>query len=161
MTDWSDEREGMTGSSAGLEVPLLPRPEEFLDHDAFGISVEGGNDMADLLDDLRALEDLEHGGPAGMDFIDEVDDVYKMKELIEEKPRDVIQYIEEEGTIKLGEFDVQVGAVCWYTAANTASTAANTSDPHHHALQGSIFTPGADGLQCRTRRSRCFPAGRC
>lgn len=117
MADWSDEREGMTGSleapSAGLEVPLLPRPEEFLDHDAFGVAVEGGNDMADLLDDLRALEDLEHGGPAGMDFIDEVDDVYKMKELIEEKPRDVIQYIEEEGTIKLGEFDVQVGAVCW------------------------------------------------
>jgi len=30
------------------------------------------------------------------------------QELIREKPKDVIQWIEEEGVIKLGEFDVQV-----------------------------------------------------
>ena len=35
-------------------------------------------------------------------------DLYRMKELIHEKPKDVIQWIEEEGVIKLGEFEVQV-----------------------------------------------------
>jgi hypothetical protein len=34
-----------------------------------------------------------------------------MRELIDEQPKDVLQYIEEQGVLKVCEFEVQVGAV--------------------------------------------------
>ena len=95
-------------TSAALEEPLLgggpssscPPPDE-------GFSRLD----ADTLEDLRALEEdlMEAGGLLAADeqYLEE-DEVYKMKELILEKPKDVIQYIEEEGVVKLGEFEVQV-----------------------------------------------------
>lgn len=49
-------------------------------------------------------------------YLLEEEDVYKMKELIREQPGDVLKYIEEEGVVKLAQFDVQVsrahGRVC-------------------------------------------------
>ncbi|WIA29571.1 hypothetical protein OEZ86_012064 [Tetradesmus obliquus] len=57
----------------------------------------------DLLAELRSME----AGAAGQPEHVEDEDVYKMRELIREKPKDVIQYLEEEGVAKLGEFEVQ------------------------------------------------------
>ncbi|WIA09485.1 hypothetical protein OEZ85_008886 [Tetradesmus obliquus] len=67
----------------------------------------GGCDFSifdeDLLAELRSME----AGAAGQPEHVEDEDVYKMRELIREKPKDVIQYLEEEGVAKLGEFEVQ------------------------------------------------------
>eukprot|EP00967_Tisochrysis_lutea_P005275 scaffold6276_cov18-Tisochrysis_lutea.AAC.4 len=66
----------------------------------------------ELLDDLRAFQaqeeqhEQEEQAPPQPEYLDE-EDLYRMKELIHEKPRDVIQWIEEEGVIKLGEFEVK------------------------------------------------------
>lgn len=37
-----------------------------------------------------------------------------MRELIDEKPEDVLQYIEEQGVLKVCEFEVQVREPGWY-----------------------------------------------
>ena len=60
----------------------------------------------DLLRTTHSGRDDGHDEPAFSQHIEE-EDVYKMRELISEKPKDVIQYIEEEGVIKLGEFEIQ------------------------------------------------------
>jgi hypothetical protein len=59
------------------------------------------------LQSLNAAEAGLAGGASPPEFVDD-NDVYKMKELIKEKPKDVIQYLEEEGVAKLGEFEIQV-----------------------------------------------------
>eukprot|EP00775_Hariotina_reticulata_P003763 gene3763-4022_t len=62
-----------------------------------------------LLKELQSLNAAEAGfagGESPPEYVDD-NDVYKMKELIKEKPKDVIQYLEEEGVAKLGEFEIQ------------------------------------------------------
>ncbi len=103
----------------GLEFQGVPQahstqlfPDSFpaADQEGDPLAAEHVPEVSDLLDDLRAFaatgeEAVEQADQPA--YLDE-EDVIKMKELIHEKPRDVIQWIEEEGVIKLGEFEVQV-----------------------------------------------------
>ncbi|KAI8473618.1 MAG: hypothetical protein J3K34DRAFT_518899 [Monoraphidium minutum] len=65
-----------------------------------------------LLQELRSIHehDVEAGG-AGAAAPEELphadDEVFKMRELIDEKPEDVLHYIEEQGVLKVCEFEVQ------------------------------------------------------
>eukprot|EP00798_Chlamydomonas_sp_ICE-L_P021639 gene21639-28648_t len=58
----------------------------------------------ELLGDLKELEDLEAGGSGY--YVDEAD-VLQMNELVREMPREVIQWLEEEGVVKLWQFEIQ------------------------------------------------------
>lgn len=79
------------------------------------------------------LEGLEEGlGPPPSpphSYIDE-EDVFKMKELIAEQPRDVLKYLEEEGVAKLGQFDAQVGRA----AAGRLGAAFSAAQAKSHVL---------------------------
>ena len=84
-----------------LEAPLLEDRENAYEYALFDDRI---------MDALRALDhatsDSAEEEPPHEHVEDE--DVYKMRELIHEKPRDVIQYLEEEGVVKVAEFEVQV-----------------------------------------------------
>jgi hypothetical protein len=58
-------------------------------------------------------ETLSHAAPSQVHVEDE--DVYKMRELIHEKPRDVIQYLEEEGVVKVQYGGTTCGDVTCYS----------------------------------------------
>jgi hypothetical protein len=59
------------------------------------------------MDALRALDNGSAEEEPQHEHVED-EDVYKMRELIHEKPRDVIQYLEEEGVVKVADFEVQV-----------------------------------------------------
>eukprot|EP00878_Enallax_costatus_P035836 GHUV01040072.1.p1 GENE.GHUV01040072.1~~GHUV01040072.1.p1 ORF type:complete len:139 (+),score=50.64 GHUV01040072.1:319-735(+) len=63
-----------------------------------------------ILKELRLLDDAESGWAGDAEHVED-EDVLRMKQLIREKPKDVIQYLEEEGVAKLGEFEVQDAVV--------------------------------------------------
>lgn len=81
------------------------------------LSLEDVDD--ELLNRWQSLEltgDIEsshvrHTGPAGGHTQLDEEDVYEMKELITEKPQDAIQYLEEEGMLKLGEMQLNDNGV--------------------------------------------------
>ncbi|KIZ01371.1 hypothetical protein MNEG_6586 [Monoraphidium neglectum] len=63
-----------------------------------------------LLQELRSIHehDVEAGAAALPEELPHGDDeVFKMRELIQEKPEDVLHYIEEQGVLKVCEFEVQ------------------------------------------------------
>jgi hypothetical protein len=68
-------------------------------------------DMEPLLADMMVDASIGCSGDVEAALEDqhaEDEDVYKMKEILQEMPQDVIQYIEAEGVVKLGEFEAQV-----------------------------------------------------
>ncbi|GBF90826.1 transient receptor potential channel protein [Raphidocelis subcapitata] len=94
---------GRAGPMAGGGLDGAQSPAAAF-YDIYDIIDEG------LLNELRSIHehDIEAGvAHAAEELPHDDDDVFKMRELIDEKPEDVLHYIEEQGVLKVCEFEVQ------------------------------------------------------